>query len=174
MQIMQDANNKNDSLEYYASQAAQFIKEIADLHFHVISPPPDEIHRVLQRLKDAQTNDKQQKISSSAAYRQMITTLYHNPGLTMGEISQSLSIPLYTATRIIDSLVDNEIAERQSDPDDRRIVRVTLTEDGRLLHEVLESHIINSFKTIMACLTPEEQNVLVSLFSKMSASLKRE
>ena len=154
MQIMQDANNNDESLEYYAGQAARFIEEIAEMHFKVISPPPDEIHSLIHRLEDAQANDKHHRISNPVVFRRILTTIYQNPGLTMGELSQSLSIPLYTATRMVDSLVDNGLAERNSDPDDRRIVRVALTRDGRRFYEAIESHIINSFKTIMACLTP--------------------
>ena len=90
----------------------------------------------------------------------------------MGELSQALSVPLYTATRMVDSLVENGLAERLPDPDDRRIVRVTLTDDGLRFHEAIESRITKDIQKIMACLTPEEQDILMALLRKVTASLK--
>src|SRR5436309_5888819 len=44
--------------------------------------------------------------------------------LTMGELSSELSVPMSTATRIVDGLVRSGMAERVNDSNDRRIVRV--------------------------------------------------
>src|SRR5215470_4381548 len=50
--------------------------------------------------------------------------------LPMGEFSKSLDIPLSTATRVVDGLVEGGFAARTADPEDRRVVRVALTADG--------------------------------------------
>lgn len=90
----------------------------------------------------------------------------------MGELSQALSVPLYSATRAVDSLVAVGLVDRQSDPGDRRVVRVTLTEDGLRLHRAIEEHLARNIERVMACLTPGEQGILVDLLRKVAASLK--
>ena len=53
--------------------------------------------------------------------------------MTMGQLSKATSIPQSTATRMVDWMVDNGYVERFHDTEDRRVVRVRLTENGREL-----------------------------------------
>lgn len=168
VQILHNANNSGDPQQPYAGQAARFIKELAE----VMSPPPDEVLRLISRLEGSQSKDKPDRISHPHAFHRISSILHRKPGSTMGELSQALSVPLYTATRLVDSLVENGLADRLPDPDDRRIVRVTLTDDGLRFHEAIEAHFAQSIERIMACLTPEEQGTLVALLRKITASLK--
>lgn len=50
--------------------------------------------------------------------------------MTMGELSQALSIPRSTATRMIDWMVDNGYVDRFQDGKDGRVVHVRLTDSG--------------------------------------------
>ena len=170
---MHDASNGGDPQQQpYAGQAAQFVRELAEVLAKVASPPPDELLQLISRLEGAQSKDKPHRVSNPVAFHRISSILYRKPGSTMGELSQALSVPLYTATRMVDSLVENGLADRLSDPDDRRIVRVSLTDDGLRFHEAIEAHVALNIQRIMACLTPEEQGILVALFRKVTASLK--
>ncbi len=51
--------------------------------------------------------------------------------MTMGQLSKATSIPQSTATRMVDWMVDNGYVERFHDADDRRVVRIRLTDSGR-------------------------------------------
>jgi DNA-binding MarR family transcriptional regulator len=173
MQILHGASNSGDPQQQpYAGQAAQFIKELAEILAKVASPPPDELVQLMRRLEGAQFKDRPDRISHPHAFHRISSILHRKPGLTMGELSQALSVPLYTATRMVDSLVENGLADRLSDPDDRRIVRVTLTEDGLRFHEAIESRVTQNIQKIVACLTPEEQGVLIAILRKVATSLK--
>jgi DNA-binding MarR family transcriptional regulator len=172
MQILPDANNGGNRQQPYAEQAAQAIEELREILVKLAPPPPDEVLSLISRLEVAQAKDKSHLISKHVAFHRMRSILHRKPGLTMGELSQALSVPLYTATRMVDSLVATGLADRLSDPDDRRVVRVTLTEDGRRLHQAIEAHVAQSIGRIMACLTPEEQGILITLLRKVAASLK--
>jgi DNA-binding MarR family transcriptional regulator len=57
---------------------------------------------------------------------------------TMSELSEELGVHPSTATALIDALVEHGLVERHDDPSDRRIVRVTHTEQGR--RERLQHH----------------------------------
>jgi DNA-binding MarR family transcriptional regulator len=89
----------------------------------------------------------------------------------MGELSKALAVPLSTATRIVDGLVDNGFATRVADPDDRRVVRITLTEDGREMYRVLGEYMRQRIQHILHPLTAQEQNQLVSLLGKVADSM---
>jgi DNA-binding MarR family transcriptional regulator len=170
--MLPNANNGGNPQQSYAGQAAQVIEQLREILAKVAPPPPDEVLSLISRLEGAQAKDKSHLISKHVAFHRLRSILHRKPGLTMGELSQTLLVPLYTATRMVDSLVATGLADRLSDPDDRRIVRVTLTEDGRRLHQAIEAHVAQSIQRIMACLTPEEQGVLITLVRKVAASLK--
>ena len=50
---------------------------------------------------------------------------------TMSEVAGALELQPSTATGMVDDLVERGLVERCDDPDDRRVVRVTLTAKGR-------------------------------------------
>jgi DNA-binding MarR family transcriptional regulator len=90
----------------------------------------------------------------------------------MGELSGALSVPLSTATRMVDWLVSSGYAQRLPDVEDRRVVRVALTDSGRELHRTIESYTSERVQQILFCLTPEEQATLFALIRKVVAALK--
>jgi DNA-binding MarR family transcriptional regulator len=70
--------------------------------------------------------------------------------------------------------VDSGFAQRLSDPDDRRIVRIDLTENGKRLHEIIENSISGSIQRAMSCLTSEEQSMIVTLTRKVAEGLNQD
>ena len=51
----------------------------------------------------------------------------------MGDLSRILGVPFSTSTRTADWLVNNGYVQRLTDPNDRRLVCVELTEAGKEL-----------------------------------------
>jgi DNA-binding MarR family transcriptional regulator len=94
--------------------------------------------------------------------------------LTMGEISQIMNVPLSTATRHIDWMVESHFARRLSDPDDRRVVRVSLTEEGIELYHGLSQFMRKRTAGILEHFTDEEKPLLISLMNKFAAILAKE
>jgi DNA-binding MarR family transcriptional regulator len=102
------------------------------------------------------------------------STLSLRGDMTMSELGSTLTVPLSTATRIADWLVDNGYVERHSDPEDRRIVRVTLTTLGRELHQTIDRYVRQRIRQVLAHLTDEECATLLKLMGKVVSSLKEE
>ena len=92
--------------------------------------------------------------------------------MTMGELSHTLSVPFSTTTRMVDWFVDNSYAQRLSDPEDRRVVRVALTDSGRELHRTVERYMVQRFRQMLSPLTAEEQSVLLMLLEKMARAFR--
>jgi DNA-binding MarR family transcriptional regulator len=90
----------------------------------------------------------------------------------MGELSRALQVPLSTATRIMDWLVKNGYAGRLPDPEDRRIVRVTLTETGQEMYYTINDYLMERFEKLMGQFSLQERESLLSLLSKLSDALE--
>jgi DNA-binding MarR family transcriptional regulator len=59
--------------------------------------------------------------------------------VSMKELAAARGVALNTATSLVDRLVAGGLVERRGDPDDRRVVRVAVTERGRVLVERLRT-----------------------------------
>ena len=103
----------------------------------------------------------------------MILSRQQEP-ITMGDLSRALDVPLSSATRIVDWLVKNGYAERQPDPDDRRIVRVALTATGLEMNGAINAFIRDRIERWLRRFTPKECAVLVPLMRKFVDVLEEE
>lgn len=59
--------------------------------------------------------------------------------LTIGELSNKISLAFSTTTDLVDRMEKNELVERIRDDKDRRVVRIRLLDKGKvIIHEVIE------------------------------------
>nr|CAA9233923.1 Transcriptional regulator, MarR family [uncultured Armatimonadetes bacterium] len=56
--------------------------------------------------------------------------LSRHPGMKMNELAEKLEVKLPAASQIADRLVRRGLVKRSADPDDRRVVRLSLTEEA--------------------------------------------
>ena len=96
--------------------------------------------------------------------------LLDNP--TMGELSNALSLPFSTATRMVDYLVARGYIHRLADTTDRRVVRVALTDEGEEIHRFIENCSAERVQQMLRCLTDDEQITLFALINKIASSIK--
>ncbi len=94
--------------------------------------------------------------------------------ITMSELSSQLDVPLSTATRIVDGLVQGGMAERVNDPNDRRVVRVGMSKNGRELYETGMAYSKQRIAKLLKDFTTEEQTQLLSLMNKLLEALLSE
>jgi len=131
-----------------------------------------ELDQMQERLNGIQPGKEPHTISNHELFYRVSNSIQQKGNLTMGELSSALSVPLSTATRIVDWLVDNGYAQRLSDQEDRRVVRVALTDVGREMHTIIDSYIRQRVQQILSCLTFEERATLLTLVGKVVATLK--
>ena len=98
----------------------------------------------------------------------------NNEPITMSELSSTLNVPMSTATRIVDGLVKSDIAERGHDPNDRRVVRVGMSKNGRELYEMGIAYIKQRTAKLLKNFTAEEQAQLLHLMNKLFDALVNE
>ena len=96
--------------------------------------------------------------------------LKDHDGSTQDEISRALDIDKASTARAIQKLESHDFVKRQSDPDDRRVNHVFLTEKGAELHAELKT-ISNHWKSIiLASFSEDEIAVLESSLKKLATN----
>ena len=94
--------------------------------------------------------------------------------IAMGDLSRSLNVPLSTATRMVDWMVNNDYARRLPDPNDRRVVLVTLTGTGSAMYREINAFFMERVERLMRGFTPEERSSLRGIIQKIVNTLEQE
>jgi DNA-binding MarR family transcriptional regulator len=81
-------------------------------------------------------------VTTSQAYT--LLALPPRQSLTMNELSDTMGLAGSTMTRMVDQLVAKELAHREQDEQDRRLVRVALTPGGEEVRSTLR-HLLDTF-----------------------------
>jgi DNA-binding MarR family transcriptional regulator len=74
----------------------------------------------------------------------------------------------------MDWLVNNGYAVRLTDPGDRRIVRVALTDAGQDIYRTVNEFFMERVERFMRQFTPEERDTLLALLRKILDALEKE
>ena len=94
--------------------------------------------------------------------------------ISMGELSRDLGVPLSTATRIVDWLVQGDYAERLPDPNDRRVVRVGLSASGREVYRLAQGMFRQQINQWLGIFTPQERATLEGLLRRLVDAMEKE
>ena len=73
------------------------------------------------------------ELDLTAGQLRALLLLYTNGPLRMSDISSSLGVSMATATGGVNRMVERGIVDRESDPNDRRIVRCRVSREGEKL-----------------------------------------
>ncbi len=103
-----------------------------------------------------------------------IMIIYKNKSMKMSEIAEYIKSPLNTATGVVTRLEKKNIVERKRDTEDKRVVKITLTEEGMTEVTDIINHIGEFIKKIYGALNPEERCILISITNKITDILKSE
>ena len=92
--------------------------------------------------------------------------------LTIGELSNKISLAFSTTTDLVDRMEKNELVQRIRDQKDRRVVQIHLLEKGKvIIHEVIEKR-QDYLKEILTEFTEEEAVSLNELLELLYKQMK--
>ena len=135
---------------------------------------PENIEELKKRIfKDAPDNLGDTPGNFDIFYIIGITFAQHTDPMTMGEISKTLNVPLSTATRIVEWLVNNGYAVRLTDADDRRVVRVCLTDAGHAMYREIDNFFIERVQSIFKNFSNDERRTFQELLKKVVFNLEQ-
>ncbi len=108
----------------------------------------------------------------SAQESQLLLSVGTKESLKMSEIAKALQLTLSSVTALVDKLEAKAFVIRQRSLEDRRIVRVSLTAEGRKFHDLVEGAQRELSISVLKVLSRKEQDMLLALFRKLAAKLR--
>jgi len=158
--------------ELYNSQVTAVVHGFMQVWNRFEATLSKELSQIQESLQGMHPQREHQPNANYELFYRACSSIYPKGNITMGEFSNALSVPLSTATRIADWLVDHEYIQRLPDSDDRRVVRVSLTDTGKELFKAIDRYIRQRMQQILSSLTDEERTILLTLVSKVVSGLK--
>ncbi len=107
------------------------------------------------------------------SFRELRIILYlgYNGSSIMREIADANGLPLSTATGIVDRLVEKDLVKRERVDDDRRIVKVELTDQGSEVYQWdFEEHAA-FVRELLDSLEKDDQKTFITLMKKIVDSI---
>jgi DNA-binding MarR family transcriptional regulator len=155
-------------------QAYRFLQLFLEASARTTAPRPEELTILTGQLAALHYQGQAPPIDDPVGLYRVMDFLRRKGSPRMSELGRAISVSLSTATRIAEVLVDTGYAERLSDPSDRRLVRLTLTDHGKRAHDVIERFLLQNIRKNLDFLTVEEQAVFLALADKVTAAIRRD
>lgn len=86
----------------------------------------------------------------------------------MRELAEHLAVAVNSMTNIVDNLESKKLVSRQRSEEDRRVIRVELTDPGREIYKSLVKVHLRLFRSMLGALTEDEQEIFMVLFRKIA------
>ena len=102
-------------------------------------------------------------------YRTLVVLASRGPQNLAG-LAEAVGVTPATATRMCDRLVRKGLIRRRTERDDRRHLRVMLTEKGRTLVDAVTVRRRREIERIVSGIPPEEQVVLIQALGRLATA----
>lgn len=134
-------------------------RKCMNLPFLILMQTSKAIH---ERIKEEMTKNK-----LSITEFSVLEVLYQKGKQTIQQIGNCILISSGSMTYVIDKLEQKGLIKRNDCPDDRRVIHVTLTDDGNeLMKEIMPKH-HRLVDDMFDSLNSEEAETLVQLLKKV-------
>lgn len=101
-----------------------------------------------------------------------LLALYDEEGLCQRDICETYGLDKAAVGRALKKLEDKDFVERRSDPEDRRIKRVYLSEKAKSFRSECFDRLKTIEEDLMDVLTPHEENIFRRVIQKMCEALE--
>ena len=137
-------------------------------------PKKDHIHTIFDSMAEVLFSVKFGRIEAFKKLgfgRQQFWALkmiaHHDKPVSVKDLSQKLNITSGAVSQMIDPLVEKGLVTRTEDAQDRRIVRLELTDKARETFKTLRQAHLENVKSMFDDLSEEELNTLENLLKKI-------
>ena len=131
----------------------------------------DHLQTVFWEVRKAsQSNPEICKVLSPQEIR-AVMTVGRRGGCAIGEIAEAIQLSVSSATGIVDKLEEKKLVARERAAEDRRVVRVALTRQGREMYDIAMDCHAQLARGMLKSLSAEEQDALLALFRKIGVRL---
>jgi DNA-binding MarR family transcriptional regulator len=102
----------------------------------------------------------------------IILELEQQGAVSMKQLAALLELDNSTLSRVIDGMVNTGLITRQTNPDDRRAVILTLTEKGQGVAETINCQCNTFYQDVFQSLVPEKHAQVIESIALLSKALK--
>lgn len=159
--------------ERIANEFVQLVQRLFRLHPKLVFPD-ERVASLRQQLQDLKASSAASPEERVFLFRILAILRQSETPPTMGELSAELELPLSSATRMADGLVRANFVERRADPNDRRVVRLCMTDSGRQFIEMGTSYLRQRILQLLNHFSAGEQAQLLRLMNKLIDSVQAE
>ncbi|WP_245692703.1 MarR family winged helix-turn-helix transcriptional regulator [Sporomusa acidovorans] len=93
-------------------------------------------------------------------------------GLSLNELSEALTLDKSTMSRTVDNLVKTGLVERQSDNEDRRYTKITLTAEGTEMVKAINSGMEEYFERVLRSIPKEKCEAVIEILPYLLTAVK--
>lgn len=86
----------------------------------------------------------------------ILDVLAEEGDLTMQQLAKRMFKSVSTMTRVVSQLVRREYVKRRQDPEDRRVVHVSITPQGKAVVAAINRDLIETQKAILQAIPPDQ------------------
>ena len=122
-----------------------------------------------ERKLSAQLSSELAKGHITISQYHAILNLNKEGELTMSALARALCITTAAATSLVDNLIKQNLAVRRRSAEDRRVVKVSLTERGREVLNEAKDEVYHLILSIMEKLSPAERISWLDLYEKINS-----
>lgn len=105
---------------------------------------------------------------------QALIFLKKNPNVTMSKIAENFRIELPSATSLLNKLSELKLVERQTDPIDRRVVRINLTQQGQTLLKNAMIERTKKIEELLSFVSGDDQATLLRIVTTLTEKLEKQ
>lgn len=131
------------------------------------------MHRNINRI-DKQTSKIASEHGLTFSQFAVLEALYSKGDMSVGEIREHILSSMGTIPVIINNLVKMKYVQRCSDMHDRRICRMSLTNEGKKIIQEIVPKNKAMIKKYLGVLTEEEKSTLLFLMKKVGGKINEE
>lgn len=134
----------------------------------------DHLQTVMEEAARVDARDKDLRAKLSRREVHALRVLGRERGCIMGRLADSICLSVSSATGIIDGLIEKGLVRRERSTEDRRVVQVVLTEEGRAVHAETMAAPVEFARGLLKGLNAEEQESMLALLRKTAERLEAE
>ncbi len=111
------------------------------------------------------------KVGVTATYRPIIMMLSFQDGLTQLDIAKNTHMAPPTISLTLQKMEASKLVRREEDADDKRQVRIYITDEGRKLDQEMKKIIQKMESVAFVNVSPQEQKVVEEILEKTVCNL---
>ncbi|HEY1721593.1 MAG TPA: MarR family transcriptional regulator [Magnetospirillaceae bacterium] len=121
--------------------------------------------------RNRQLTDALRPLAISIPQWRVLAVLHEYADINMNRLADLTTVDRTTLTRALDNLVKRKLVERRTAPDDRRHLRLHLTEAGQILFNRVLPRVVEQNERALTGLDKSEFATLVSMLHRMVDNL---